>query len=485
MMKKRLALLLALVFYVSVLPPLTRGAVITPHFSDIIVKGPYIDVRWFDATDSVTLAGVQAAVDAAVGKPVLIPSGVYSFSGTVTLPNAAIRIIGDNAVITQSGSVPTFLQENHVYTEISGIEFRGNGNGIKFNMAPSASMYKDYLIDRCRFITDSGVYGLYLVGPREGYVTNSYFEGPGSGIYLQSATSPLISNCIFKGSNPGGNGIGNAIYYDGDGLGTSAGMVITDTVILGWENGLYSAYCDWLQVKGSTIDYNDNSVVLLSQDDGDFTGNYIGGSSIYNNPAIRIGTGTGAVGTPDYSNHISFNSNVIHMNYNTDNTADAVQISGTANDIRFANNLVYFWNRYGISVGNSVTYFRAMGNAFAPRTGLGTAAITNNGGGADSTWLIYGNSFDGSKTVTNMSFAWIKENPDFPTNWSGAVALDNVASVLVDHNLSVTPSSITTTSGANHPIWVDNVSATSFTVNTDNVYSAFSVYWRAEKMRGN
>jgi len=93
-MKKRLALILALVFYVSILPPLSSAAVIKGNFSDIITKGPWVDVRAYgavagdntDAVKSANVVAIKAAIDAATA------AGTWlDFAGKTFYTNATIQ----------------------------------------------------------------------------------------------------------------------------------------------------------------------------------------------------------------------------------------------------------------------------------------------------------------------------------------------------------------------------------------------------------
>jgi len=455
------------------------------YFGDIVVKGPWVDVRAFGA---VTATNVQTVVDctAIAGKSILIPPGNYTFSGTVTLPNRAIRIIGDNAVINQTGGVPTFLQTNHVYTEISGIRFTGNGNGIKFNTSLTSEMYRDFLIDRCEFAPDAGVYGVYVYGARTGYITNCLFEG-GSGIYLQSACLPFVINSTFKGTSVGGVGSGNGIMYDGDGLGTSCGIGIRDSEILGYDNGLVIRYSDWGNISGSTIDYNNNSIRLESTENVTISGgNYIGGSQIYDNAAIWIGQGVGAVGTPDYSDHILIEGNIITGHRESGTAYDAIRVTGGAIDVQIIGNGIHFWNRYGINFDNT-TYLKIMGNNINPRGGFGTYSIYNSGAGGDSTVYIGQNNILAGKPIAGISFAHLRDNIGHLSRMCGTQAFDNVTSAVVSHGLALTPNAIQLTGSSTSlgNLWVTNVTSTQFTIHSDNNVSGQIVYWCAEKAQGN
>ena len=438
----------------------------------------WVDVRAYGAVNNTNM---QTAIDANPGAVIFIPAGNYTFTGTITLPNIATRIVGDNAVINQTGSVPSFLQTNHVYTEISGIRFTGNGNGFKFNATPTTTMFRDFLIDRCQFATDSGVYGIYLYGPRTGYIQNSLFEGAGNGIYLQSVCLPFVVNTTFKGTDY----LANAIIYDGDGLATSCGIGIRDSEILGFDNGVIIRYADWGNISGSTIDYNNNSIRLESTESVNILGgNYIG--SVGDNAAIWIGQGEGAVGTPDYSAHILISSNTILGHKATGTDFTTIRITEGSEDIRIIGNNIHFYNKYGIWADNT-TFLNISNNYFAERTGVSGYSVYRSGSVSDSSWFIVGNSFGRQEYAINgMSFAKIKGNVNFYNEWSGTKITDNAATTwYVPHLLDVTPDSVTISQSANHPVWVDNVTSTGFTINTDNTYAAFSVYWHARKSQGN
>jgi len=90
-MKKRLALILALVFYVSILPPLSSAAVIKGNFSDIITKGPWVDVRaWGIVTGDNTAGATNANLwnaNITTGKKIFIPAEGFYVTDNGALPN--------------------------------------------------------------------------------------------------------------------------------------------------------------------------------------------------------------------------------------------------------------------------------------------------------------------------------------------------------------------------------------------------------------
>ncbi|MHB0998229.1 MAG: glycosyl hydrolase family 28-related protein [Armatimonadota bacterium] len=68
----------------------------SPEFADIIVSGPYHDVRHYNAVgDGVAddTAAIQAAIDAANGGTVLLPAGTYLLRSTLTIPRTSNGII--------------------------------------------------------------------------------------------------------------------------------------------------------------------------------------------------------------------------------------------------------------------------------------------------------------------------------------------------------------------------------------------------------
>ena len=461
---------------------------LTLYGNDLIARGPWVDVRAFGA-ESVTLAGVQSAVDCTVtkGRPILIPSGVYNFAGTVTLPNWPVRIYGDNAVINQTGSAPTFLQENHAYTEIHGIEFTGNGIPIKFNATPTGTMSLDGLIEGNRFLQDAGVYGIWLYGTRTVYVQNNLFSGGGNGIYMQSTCLPFVINGTFKGASAAGIGTGNGIIYDGDGLGTSCGLGLRDSEILGYDNGLIirDTPGGWANLNGNTIDYNNNSIRLESAVHVDIVGgNYIGGSQIYDNAAIWIGQSTQGVSTPDYSTHIAIIGNELTGHRESGTAYDSIRITNATVNVRIIGNTIGFWNRYAINADNT-TNLTIAENYTSPRATFGTAAIHNSGSGGDSTWLILSNQFGTyGADASSTTFATYSNNIGHETRDCGTTAYDNVTSATISFSgtLAATPNVVMVTpTKALDNVYVDTVTTTNFKVYSSNAVVGAAIMWCAEK----
>lgn len=406
-------------------------------------------------------------------------------SSKVTLPAFPVHINGySTGLFKTSGSNVLFEKTQHdQLVFIEGCKFSGGGTAINLVMTPSVNTYSDYRIRDCKFSMDSGVYGISLVGPREGYIANCTFYTPGNGIYMQSAVSPFVRDCLFIGS---GN-VGTAVYYDGDGLATSAGLVLEDCEIMGWDNGLIVQYSDWLKVTGCTIDYNNNSIRILSQDEGLIAHNYLG--SVGNNPAIYLGSGSKAL-SPDYNGNITIDANHIVGHVSVGNLYDCIQIGGnTPLGLIISNNQINFWTRYGINFG-AVSTMLIRGNVFAPKSGLGTHTIYNSVGSGDSDVLIADNVIPASFPLTSsgLQFAKLRENVGFTTARQGQFVTDGVSSTFViAHGLATTPDSAivgAASAAAMRPLRVTSVDATNINVATDAVYAAFGIYWQATRWQG-
>ena len=125
-MKKKLALLIALAFYVSILPPLSSADLIKGNFSDIITKGPWVDVR-----------ASQSGLAGAVLDGVTDDSAAFIRSVNAATPNGTVVIPGTMA-IGSNGWTGINL------TGLSNVTIMGiNGGGIKLLFLPSQT-YTNY-----------------------------------------------------------------------------------------------------------------------------------------------------------------------------------------------------------------------------------------------------------------------------------------------------------------------------------------------------
>jgi len=382
---------------------------------------------------------LQKAIDALPSGWVLSlnSSKTYSVS-TLNVSGKKITINGNNSTIKSSNTNGALYKTDHNNKlTVRNVNFIGK-SGIFHNTTQSVTAYSELLISECSFDCDSGVYGIKSIGSREAIIEKCTFynTNSGSGIYFKDSVSPFVNLCLFRGSGY----VGNGIIYAGNGSPYDAGLVIRDTEIMGWDKGLEVIGCDWLNIEGSTIDYNNYSIKLGSQDGANISNNYIG--SVGANPALWI-TSDASASSPNYSDKISIVNNSFTGHYEGGNTYDNILIDGavSADQINITNNTFSFYTRNGIRFTMNGR-LQIIGNSFAQKTGFGVAPIYNTSGANDSAVIIKDNIFVNSTTIAamNVSLAKVNENIGCVTENNGQFfAGSGLTQYGITHGLSYTP----------------------------------------------
>ena len=436
-------------------------------------------------------AAIQAAINAipAGGSLIFEPTKTYNVS-VLNVTNKSIYMVGFGATLNCTGSFGAIYKTDHGNKLIvEGLSFTGSGAGIKQVATVQASSQDELDIIACSFNMNSGVYGIYINGGRNPRILNCFFRNTnsGSGVYFKDTVSPFLNTCTFKG----GGYVGRGVYYPGTGNGTDAGLIIRDCEIMGWDKGVEVVGCDWLVIEGSTIDYNNQSIKLGSQDGANISNNYIG--SLGATPALWI-TYDAAGTDPAYSEKIFVVNNTINGHYTGGNTYDCILIDGTnsPNSVVIANNSISFYTRYGINFSLANTLLLIEGNSFAQRTGFGVAPVYNTLGATDSGVIINKNLFSNSTTIaaTNVSgLCKVNENIGCITEGRGeAVVGSGISTFNIAHGLSYTPSksdiSLTPTNAeasARNP-YINDVDATNINVGFTAITTANAgVGWRVRR----
>lgn len=403
-----------------------------------------VSVKDFGAVgDGVTddTAAIQAAVTAvSSGGVVLLPAGTYLVS-TINVTGKSVVLSGYGATLNSTGTNGGIYKTDHDNKLIViGLSFVGAGAGIKHSATPSTTVYDELDILECSFNMNSGVYGIYSSGSREPRIQNCFFRNTnsGNGIYFKDTVSPFVSTCIFKGQGY----VGRGIYYPGTGNGTDAGLIVRDCEIMGWDKGLEVVGCDWLVIEGSTIDYNNQSIKLGSQDGANISNNYIGSLGA----AAALWITYDAAGTaPNYSEKIVVINNTFTGHYTGGNTYDCVLIDGTNSPDQtiISNNIFSFYTRYGVNFSIVSTRLSIESNSFAQRTGFGVAPIYNSLGATDSGVIINKNQFLNATTISAMNVTTacrVNENIGCATEARGeGIVGSGISTFNVAHGLSYTP----------------------------------------------
>lgn len=434
---------------------------------------------------------IQTAVDAtpAGGELRLEPGKTYNVS-QINVTGKSIVILGYGATLNCTGTNGAIYKTDHGNKlTVAGVSFTGSGAGIKQDAPVQASSQDELDIIGCSFDMNSGVYGVYINGGRNPRIQNCFFRNTssGSGVYFKDTVSPFLSTCTFKG----GGYVGRGVYYPGTGNGTDAGLIIRDCEIMGWDKGVEVVGCDWLVIEGSTIDYNNQSIKLGSQDRANISNNYIG--SLGENPALWI-TYDAAGTMPDYSEKIFVVNNTFTGHYTGGNTYDCILLDGTnpPDSIVIANNSIAFYTRNGIRFAVNGQRLTVTGNTFAQRAGFGVAPVYSINGTSDSGVIINDNYFTNSTTVSEMNLSAacrINENIGCNTEARGeAVVGSGISTFNIAHGLSYTPAksdiSLTPTNAeaASKNPYVNSVDATNINVGfTAATAGNAGVGWRVRR----
>lgn len=439
-----------------------------------------------------TAAIAAAFVAAPAGAVILFPPGTYLVS-TINVTGKSVVLSGYGATINSTGANGGIYKTDHGNKlTVVGLSFTGAGAGIKQD-APIIGVSQDELdIFECSFNMNSGVYGINVVGGRNCRIQNCFFRNgnSGNGIYFKNTVSPFVDTCTFKGEGY----VGRAVYYPGTGAGTDAGLIIENCEILGWDKGVEVVGCDWLVIQGSTIDYNNYSIKLGSQDGANISNNYIG--SLANNAAMWI-TSDPAGSAPNFSEKIYIVNNTFVGHATNGNLYDCILINGTPspNNIIITNNAITFYTRYGINFTMTNTRLIASQNTFDQSPLGGTAPINSSLGASDSGIVITQNIFNNATTISAMNLsvlARVNENLGCATEGQGETVVPiSTSTTNVAHGQSYTPSKTdiwltpTNNNAAAANPYIDSVDATNITIGfTPATGGDSGVAWRVRRGPG-
>jgi len=217
-MKKKVALLLAYLFFWTLLP--ARPAQAVPVVKDLIVKEtPYHDVRAVPGATA-TNATVQAAVTAATaGSTVLIPAsfGPYTFSDNVTI-SKPLTILSDEAVINVAVGKKGFVIASDNVTiqrlNIVGAQSAANNDAEHgISIVGTSSTYYNNLKIQNNTVRRFGGYGIYVKHVRDFDVSHNVVSDIDYGgiMFISSDHGIVEGNRVSNILASGGNGYGIVI----------------------------------------------------------------------------------------------------------------------------------------------------------------------------------------------------------------------------------------------------------------------------------
>jgi len=453
---------------------------------------PYIDVQIYGATGDGTTddsAAIQAALDAAAlngPKRIVIPYGTYNIESKIELPNVDMEIMGSGwPTLNCNGAAAVFEQSNNEnLTIFDGLSFTGDGYGISYNMAATtANPRHEYRITNCKFVTDVGVYGIYLYQCQGGVIDRCYFYGPGSGIYTQDANQRFIRDCVFYGNSTGQRGI-----YDEGNTDSSIGSYISNCIFMGWTTAAIEIdKCDDFSIRDSTVDYNGagSNILIKGMDGGSISGCYLGSNSD-TLPALSIGDNAAAVS----SQNIRITDNEFTGHPAAGNTYNNMEISSGSNAI-IANNVFAFFTKYGIQY-NTYALMTISGNIFRDHPTLNSTGSIGCTGGDTNTVRIFNNTLDADPAVAGneihgTTLAMLGSNLYHVVTNKGVVTLNNPdTSYVVTHGCNITPNVILISrndmegGAAVNEYSAHSITATQFTISVDvTPVGGVDFYWYA------
>lgn len=303
-MKRYTALALALVFYASVLPPCgNRSAeadLIKGNFSDILIRGPWEDVRAYAPAGTLTdgtvdwTSYIRTAI--ASGKDIYVPDGVFKFTGTLVVgsptvnritifgngPNSILSFTptsSDNAIENLPGGTDHITIKNLTIRQTngnsvgpcSGVSIDSGGTAWTFDHvhfqgfnshaidADSAQYLK---VEKCRFlqIENSGLHDALASAinittfANSVNITNSIFTQNDRHLTIGSAGGSLnITGNTFELAGSTGNtfGITDSIYIN-----NVDGVVFTGNYIEGNKTGSGYAFLHINNSSSSSVEGN-------------------------------------------------------------------------------------------------------------------------------------------------------------------------------------------------------------------------------------
>ncbi len=325
--------------------------------------------EWFGGGAS----GMQAAINSGAGKILITNSEAYT--GPVYLPTWNVDFIGAGYPTLSSTTTAVFVQTNHgPHVIFQGLQFTGATPGIMFNQANTANSLDEYRIRDCIFSMNAGVYGISLVGSREGRISDCIFKGSGNGVYTSMANFRWLDNCTFIGNfTTGQTAISDNGFTQYSGLnGWCIGSYISNCQIMGYDIGVYIFECEDAEIRGSTIDYNNTNIKIIGQQGLKMYGGYIGGAQSTANPGVYIGPNSASHG--DLSNNIMI-VGVQFTGHYTGANFDNLVLDGATN-VTVTNNSFTFWTRYGVSCINTCLLNDISYNQFSPLSGHGTNCVS-------------------------------------------------------------------------------------------------------------
>lgn len=446
--------------------------------SDIVSVKDFGAVGDGTTDDTTAVATAFAAVTA--GSVLLFPSGKTYKIGNVNFSGKEITLLGYGATIACTSATGAIYKTDHGNKlRVLGLSFTGTGTSRAINLqqTPTATVYDEVEIDQCSFTMGSGVYGIYSIGSREIKVDRCTFydSSGGSGIYFLQSVSPFVNKCIFKGTAYTARGV----YYQGNGDGFCAGLILRDCEIMGYDKGLEVVGTQFLVVTGCTIDYCNNSVKLAAQNGANLSNNYFG--SLAANAALWITYDAAPTSPPNYSAQIIIENNTIVGHYSAANTYDCILLDGATSPdaTQIRNNNITFYTRYGINFNFSTsTRLAITGNTFAQLSGHGVAPIFNTSGANDGGVVVKDNYFSNATTLTAMNISasctMLSGNLGCSTETHGQVTIGvGSFTVTFSHGLAYTPNTFDVLlTPVNQPAfvagpYVSSTSSTQVVVNTN------------------
>ena len=457
-----------------------------------MIDGAEFNVKDFGAVGNNTAddtAAFQAAlnaINANGGGCLRIPKGAYKLTATLTYPNARLKITGD-------GPTTSVLKPTNTSTNMLTI----SGNWITltdFSVEPVGTFTAGYVFE---FTTTSGNINIYNVTTFGGYNIVGFTGVNAAQTYIIGCTFNNFRNHgIQYGAGYGGFGVLSSLNLNNSGDANQGyGIYCQSGDTFTWENINIQACKVGVYIRSASGSFVRNVFATNVLADGVgrtagepgwfITGVEVGALDV---SRIRL-TNCWAGALPSHGFLIQDCSDVTLVNCiavanaghgvyllpslaPSDVKISSCTISGNSRD----NSGVYS----GIKIDNFVDDFTITSNTIKPIDGIpNTQKYGIEISGVDHTrYVITDNNLIGNTVgaMLNESAAGSKQianNLGFKTSTQGGSSFNAETSKVVAHGLSVTPqaSAITITlnsdPGAAVRFWVNDITATTFTVNAD------------------
>jgi len=365
------------------------GAV--PSDTDLIVRGT-------------GTAAIQGAIDAAPdGGVVRLSSGTVHDVTSVELRDKDVVVAMQGATInTTVRDSYAFVQQHRRRLTIMGGTITGHGSGVRYSLPPDDHQSYDFVADSVTFSVEPTQTAIRLTGVREAAISQCFFDSC-IGVVINESVNTHITTCQFRNCP-------TAVFGDGRSTGSSndAGLMISNSTMLGCDYGVRVACWDWATIINSMIDYCDRPVELMNVDGASLASSYLSNRDAAAGPfpVLQILSDEKLPGVP--SQHIKISQSIIVDRVKqTPEKSIGVRIHD-ASWVSLTDTSIHFWLQYGVFATGACESLRLHGNVIKPGPTAQDPVAIEGTGGNDATWIISENAL--GAPVRNVLTAVLRDN---------------------------------------------------------------------------